>query len=69
MGASEESRSADLSDFDVPVAELVPDEIVDVLLGVAESEGREGAGDVFNGAVESAEYPAVFNGEEVGGLR
>ena len=58
---------ANLGDLDIPVAELVPDEVVDVLLGIAETEAVEGTGDVLDGALEAAQDPTVFDGERLGG--
>ena len=53
---------ANLGYFDIPVAELVPDEVVDVLLGVSEAEAVESTGDILDGALEAAQDPAVFDG-------
>ena len=56
---------ADFRHLNIPVAEVVPDEIVEALLGLAELEGGEGAVDGGGGCVQAVDNPAIL---AVGGI-
>ena len=51
---------AHLGHLDVPVTEVVPDEIVELLLRLTQFEGRQGAVHVSGNPVQQADNPAVF---------
>ena len=53
---------ADLGDLEVPVAELVPEELLDLAAGLAQLEALHEPVDVAGQALEAREDPAVLGG-------
>src|SRR4051794_26530742 len=53
---------AQLLQLDVPVAELMPDEVPEQLGGLMVAIGFDGAVDLLGAVVEAAENPAVLDG-------
>ena len=49
-----------LDQFDVPVAEFAPEEIVDAVCGLVETIDLKGVINILRYAVEAGKYPAVF---------